>query len=187
MGILKDHPEVLNQTIEKPIIITGYMRSGTTWLQHILTQAYGKAVRHIPFWESLGGGIEVDPQRPGSAMNYAKFQMDGVSLFPSIFAIHEVNALDQPEEEIGWTELTFRGFLNALHIQHTHLENLVVEPSSAHLRYRLLKVMMQIKQWQEGPQRWVLKSPEHLTGVNELAEAFPDAKVVTIHRDNVSV
>jgi hypothetical protein len=64
---------------------------------------------------------------------------------------------------------------------------LVVEPSSAHLRYRLLKVMMQIKQWQEGPQRWVLKSPEHLTGVNELAEAFPDAKVVTIHRDNVSV
>merc|ERR1719261_2117075 len=48
--------------------------------------------------------------------------------------------------------------------------------------------MMQIKQWQEGSQRrWGLKRPEHLLGVNELAETFPDAKVVYIDRDNVSV
>merc|ERR550514_2673493 len=55
------------------------------------------------------------------------------------------------------------------------------------MRYSLLKVIMQIKQWQEGPQKWVMKSPEHLTGANELADTFPDAKVVTIHRDEAAV
>merc|ERR1712139_341932 len=80
-----------------------------------------------------------------------------------------------------------RSFLGTFQNDSPHFDFLAVDPSSAKLRYRLLKLMMQIKQWQEGPQRWLLKSPEHLTGVHQLAEAFPDAKVVTIHRNEVSV
>jgi hypothetical protein len=186
--ILKDHPEVLNQTIEKPIFITGYARSGSTWLQHILTQTYGNAVRYVPFWESLSGGIEPNPQQPGMMMKTAKQILHDMQLFPSIFAMHEVHDLNQPEEENGWTALAFQGgLLSTVEHENSQLDALSVQPSSAHRRFRLLKVMMQIKQWQEGARRWVLKSPEHLLGVHELADNFPDAKVITIDRDNVAV
>merc|ERR1719183_2773676 len=65
--ILHDHPEILEEKIEKPIIIAAYVRSGSTWLQHILADTYGKSLRPVAFWESLGGGIDHDPQKPGSA------------------------------------------------------------------------------------------------------------------------
>lgn len=60
--------------------------------------------------------------------------------------------------------------------------------TSASVRYRFLKTMMQLKQWEEGhAQRWLLKSPEHLHGLPELFETFPDARLVTIDRDVVPV
>jgi len=57
--ILRDHPEIHQQKIDRPIIIAGYVRSGTTWLQHLLAETYGDSLRYTPFWESLGGGIDV--------------------------------------------------------------------------------------------------------------------------------
>merc|ERR1712072_1406726 len=104
--------------------------------------------------------------------------------------MHEVHDLNQPTEEVGWTALAFQGgLLSTVELENPELDFLSVQPSSVRHRYRLLKVMMQIKQWEsQRPQRrWVLKSPEHLLGVNELAETFPDAKVVSIDRDNVAV
>jgi hypothetical protein len=185
--IIRDHPEVLNQTIKQPIIIAGYVRSGSTWLQHIVAKTYGQSVRYVRFWESLSGGIELDPKQPGTMRKLGEGAMSAMRLFPSIFAMHEVNDVDQPEEELGWTELTSKSFLSVFEIESSYFDHLAVQPSSAHLRYRMLKVLMQIKQWEEGPQQWVLKSPEHLNGVHELAEAFPDARTVTIHRDEVTV
>jgi hypothetical protein len=42
-------------------------------------------------------------------------------------------------------------------------------------------------QWLRGPDRWILKSPQHLEQIGPLYEAFPDATVVFTHRDPVSV
>jgi len=172
--MLREHPEILEQKITKPIIIAGYVRS------------YGKSLRHVPFWESLSGGIEVDPERP-HMMRWAERLMSSLGLLPTLAAMHEVHDVHQPEEELGWGALTMRSFLISLESELPHLDFLAVEPASAQARYRAIKTIMQIKQWKEGPQQWFFKSPEHLNGVKELAEAFPDAKVVTIHRDEVSV
>lgn len=184
--MLRDHPEILEQKITKPIIIAGYVRSGSTWLQHLLVKTYGEALRYVPFWESLSGGIEVDPTRPFMKQLAQQF-MDYMYLVPTLAAMHEVNDVNQPEEEVGWSALTMRSFLISLESEHPHLDLLAVEPASAKARYKVIKTLMQIKQWQEGPQQWFLKSPEHLNGIQELADAFPDAKVVTIHRDEVAV
>jgi len=163
------------------------VRSGSTWLQHIVVQTYGQSLRYVPFWESLGGGIELDPKRPGSLKKLATWTMSNMKNFPSLSAMHEVSDLYQAEEETGWTDMTCRGFLTAMINDNPGLDLQAVQPSSARMRYSLLKVVMQIKQWQEGPQRWVFKSPEHLNGAKELADTFPDAKVVTIHRDEAAV
>ena len=54
-------------------------------------------------------------------------------------------------------------------------------------RYALLKTMLQIKQFQKGTTRWVLKSPEHLHGIDTLAKYFPDAQVLFINRNEAEV
>merc|ERR1712196_254421 len=42
--MLREHPEILEQKIMKPIVIAGYVRSGSTWLQHLLVKVYGKSL-----------------------------------------------------------------------------------------------------------------------------------------------
>jgi hypothetical protein len=50
-----------------------------------------------------------------------------------------------------------------------------------------MKRVLQALQWMRGPQRWVLKSPQHLEQLGPLREVFPDATVVLTHRDPISV
>jgi hypothetical protein len=47
--------------------------------------------------------------------------------------------------------------------------------------------MLKVLQWQRGPDRWVLKCPQHLEQLGPLMSTFPDATVVLTHRDPVSV
>jgi hypothetical protein len=53
--------------------------------------------------------------------------------------------------------------------------------------YAYMKKALQALQWLRGPQRWVLKSPQHLEQLGPLIDTFPDATVVLTHRDPVAV
>jgi Sulfotransferase family len=53
--------------------------------------------------------------------------------------------------------------------------------------YRYLRRMLQVLQWQRGPKRWVLKSPQHLEQIRPLLAVFPDAKIIQTHRDPVRI
>ena len=47
--------------------------------------------------------------------------------------------------------------------------------------------MLKALQWLRGPDRWVLKSPQHMEQLGPLIRSFPDATVAFTHRDPVSV
>ena len=53
--------------------------------------------------------------------------------------------------------------------------------------YAYLRKALQALSWLRGPQRWVLKSPQHLEQLVPLLDSFPDAVVAITHRDPVSV
>jgi hypothetical protein len=53
--------------------------------------------------------------------------------------------------------------------------------------YRYMKRVLKALQWMRGPNRWVLKSPQHLEQLVPLRDTFPDATFVMTHRDPVSV
>ena len=53
--------------------------------------------------------------------------------------------------------------------------------------YDYLKNVLKALQWLRGPDRWILKSPQHLEQLGPLIETFPDATVAITHRDPVSV
>ena len=53
--------------------------------------------------------------------------------------------------------------------------------------YAYMKKALQACQWQRGPNRWILKSPQHLEQIGPLRANFPDATFVVTARDPVSV
>jgi len=54
-------------------------------------------------------------------------------------------------------------------------------------QYEYMKTALKALQWQKGPSRWVLKSPQHSEHLGPLIDTFPDATIVMTHRDPVSV
>jgi hypothetical protein len=53
--------------------------------------------------------------------------------------------------------------------------------------YAYMKKVLKALQWLRGPDRWVLKSPQHLEQLVPLHQTFPDATIAITHRDPVSV
>ncbi len=45
------------------------------------------------------------------------------------------------------------------------------------------KRQLQALQWLDPRQHWVLKCPNHLSGLQQLLEVYPDARIVYAHRD----
>ena len=50
-----------------------------------------------------------------------------------------------------------------------------------------MKKVLQVVTFLRGPNRWVLKSPQHLEQIPALLATFPDATFAITHRDPVSV
>ena len=50
-NMIARHPEILDEKIEKPIIIAGLPRTGTTHLHNLMSCDPG--LRYIPYWQSL--------------------------------------------------------------------------------------------------------------------------------------
>jgi hypothetical protein len=53
--------------------------------------------------------------------------------------------------------------------------------------YVYLRKVLKAMQWLRGPDRWVLKSPQHLEHLPALRSAFPDATLAITHRDPAAV
>ena len=53
--------------------------------------------------------------------------------------------------------------------------------------YAYMKKVLQVLTFLRGPNRWVLKSPQHLEQIPALLATFPDATFAITHRDPVSV
>jgi hypothetical protein len=53
-------------------------------------------------------------------------------------------------------------------------------------KYRTHQRVLQELQWKGPRGRWTLKSPEHLFGLAELLDTYPDACLVQTHRDPVT-
>ena len=56
-----------------------------------------------------------------------------------------------------------------------------------HAHYAYMKKVLQVLTHLRGPNRWVLKSPQHLEQIPALLATFPDATFAVTHRDPVSV
>lgn len=181
--LIARHPEILAERIERPLFVLGLARTGTTLLQRLLSLHSG--ARYLPFWEAyspvpykLGthkGGR--DGRRAEARRKLALLKWVG----PEFAKIHPID-LDDPEE--------------CYHLFRSHF---LVPPgfdfayvpsywdwwdTEAHADvYRMHKRQLQVLQWLDRRQHWVLKCPNHLSGIDHLLAVYPDARIVYTHRE----
>jgi hypothetical protein len=186
--LLIRHPEILHERIEKPIVICGLPRTGTTHLHNLMSA--DPALRSLPYWESvepvLAEREQPPPGEPDPRLERTDMALSFVhSAMPEFKRMHEMT-VDHVHEEIQLLAIDFSTML---------FETIAPIPSwrdhylarDQRPSYAYLKKILQALQWLRGGSRWVLKSPQHLEQFPALIDTFPDATFVVTHRDPVSV
>lgn len=186
--LVRRRPEILDIELPGPIIVIGLPRSGTTHLVNLI--AADRRLRSLPFWESLepcpvpGDGTArngIDPRFTRCQSSY-EMQLQMVPLLPAMHHQYPTAI----EEEIELLDIDFSAYTLEFYARVPDWRDLYFRlDQRAHYAY--LKKVLQVLTFLRGPNRWVLKSPQHLEQIPALLATFPDATFAITHRDPVSV
>jgi hypothetical protein len=182
--LLADHPEILDQNVDIGVVILGMPRTGSTMLQRLLASSpQATATR---WWETIfplprtAGGADDRQERIADAEALAAQLVTSSAGFEAIHPM-DAHAFD---EELTLIEQSFVSNIP---------ESMMFVPSygewllKADQRpaYGELIDWLRILQWQNPgreQQRWILKSPHHLTAVQTVLDMFPKAVIAMTHR-----
>lgn len=185
---VKRNPGVHDVRIERPIVIVGLPRSGTTHLLNLI--AADERLRSLPYWESLepvpvpGEAPDGDAVDPRLARCRKAYEIQS-QLVPLLKNMHDM-APEHVHEEIELMGPDFSAYMIEW-VGHLPRWRDYYYAHDQRPHYAYLKRALQVLQYQRGPDRWILKSPQHLEQLGPLMDTFPDATVAFTHRDPVSV
>ena len=184
--IASEYPGIAAEQITKPLFVIGLPRAGTTFLHNLLSQDPNH--RSPMTWEIMypspppdESGYATDPRirEAEEAMEFEGF------MGAELQAIHPFDAR-RPEEcnfiwehslctvnYMAWwnvpsyTNALFKRDFRWVYEEHRQVLQ--------HLQHRLRR------------DRWVLKTPAHMSFLAELFAVYPDARLVVCHRDPAKV
>ncbi|MGV0591970.1 sulfotransferase family protein [Mycolicibacterium porcinum] len=186
--LIKRYPEIESIPIERPFIVVGMPRSGTTHLVNLIAADPGR--RALPYWESqepipaLGRGADVYGVDP----RYARVKAEHDALMastPLVAAMHD-RFPEAIEEEVELLDLDMASYVLEWHARVPDWRDYYLGLDQGG-HYAYLKKVLQALTFLRGPRTWVLKSPQHCEQLGPLMATFPDATVAFTHRDPVAV
>ncbi len=176
------HPEILDRQIAKPMVLTGLPRSGTSALFNLL--AVDPVTRPLRLWEArnpdplddLPQGAD-DPRRDALEARFA----EGRKKNPEFTKVHFASA-DTPEECVLAQAFALHGVQMGFEV--------MLEPYGSWYRaqdlhglYSYYRDILKMLDWQRPGERWLLKAPAHMWGIDALIDTFPDVSIVWSHRN----
>lgn len=182
----RSRDDIASQEIRRPLFLTGLPRAASTLLHGLLDQ---DPTNRVPLhWEM------VYPSPPPERASYTTDCRIAIAerevrwfqrLQPRIRRIHPLGAR-LPEECLIITSLSMQSFqFQTTH--HVPSYNAWLEAQDLRPCYEWHRRVLQHLQSRCPGERWVLKTPAHLFGLPALFAAYPDARVVVLHRDPVEV
>jgi hypothetical protein len=185
---VRRHPESLEVELAPPVIVVGLPRSGTTHLVNLL--AADSRFRSMPWWEVVEP-IPVIGDGPGRDGVDPRFQRCLVahqamaSVAPLVALMH-----DRPpwsiEEDCELIDLDLCSYTLEWHARVPTWRDFYLALDQR-VHYAFLRKELQVLSYLRGPDRWVLKTPQHLEQLGPLLEAFPGATIAFTLRDPVAV
>ena len=188
--LLKQHPEIEEQPIERPLFVVGPPRTGTTIFHDLL--ALDPANRVPLSWETAyplpppeTATYETDPR-----IARVQADLDRVDqLLPEFKTMHPMGA-QRAQECVSITSHDFMSMVFDTQYSVPAYQELVLESDmSSALKWH--RRFLQILQWKapggSSPTRWALKSPQHIWHIEHILREYPDALIVQTHRDPVRI
>lgn len=180
------HPEVREERIERPWVVIGLPRTGTTLLSLLLS--LDPEVRPLLHWESVNpipppdlATHAEDPRISAAAKQVAQVQ----ALNPAIRAMHPMGAT-LATECVGFLFFDLRSLLIETQA-HIPSYGRWLEKADMRGAYAMHRLALQVLQSRIPTPAWSLKTPQHLWSLDTLLEFYPDARIVWTHRDPVKV
>ncbi len=175
---VRQNPAVVDVELDRPIIITGMPRTGTTLLYNLVSSMPG--ARPLLGWESL----QPLPTRSVAARKAAyRAWVRFVNMaIPALRTIHPLPP-DGPDEGLETMDRTLLSFNLGLY-NYGYVDWLLArDRSELNDAWQVWKWQLQILQQQRSGQYWVLKAPTYLGLFPTVDALVPNARWVMTHRD----
>lgn len=179
-------PDIQKQAVHQPVFITGMPKSGSTFLHRLL--AHDPDNRVPLMWEVMFplppttlGTFDSDPRitKTERLLRWLRWTN------PALAKAHPIGALI-PQECGSILGYAFQSYV--------FLDMFAVPSYEAWLgthdmapAYEFHMNFLKHLQWQCPGKRWVLKSSDHVHSLRTLIRAYPEARIVFLHRDPVKV
>jgi hypothetical protein len=187
--LLKQHPEIAEVKIDRPIIIAGLPRSATTHLVNTIARHPG--LRSMELWETNepvpreGEHSWVsDDTNPRYVRSNEVWDVM-VRVLPHWAAMHEW-APGHVHEECELQSFDFSSYMLDWFARVPRWQQYYYEHDQTP-HYLYARKVVQIMTWFKGPNRWVMKSPPNMENLPAVFAAYSDATVAITHRDPVAV
>ena len=179
---IKRHPEILDEKIDRPLIIAGLFRTGTTFLQTLIS--LDPAMRALHYWEAER---PCPPPKLIFSLTDSRIQTTHKTtqmiemLKPEYQNIYPILAGGFAECQVLLAnEFKSSLFLSMMRAP-TYSEWLL--SCNMDLAYAYHKKCLQLLQWRSPNESWILKAPMHIYNLSTLYNQYPDAQVVFTYRD----
>jgi hypothetical protein len=177
----KQYPQHVDVAIERPIFVTGLVRTGTTALHRLLGadpahQGLQMWLAEYPQPRPPRKNWEADPIHRQIDARFTRHHNEN----PGYTALHFM-AADELEE--CW-QLLRQSFRSVSYETLAHLPSYARWLSGQDWgpAYRRHRKNLQLIGLGDADKRWVLKNPSHLFALDALMATYPDALVVQTHR-----
>jgi hypothetical protein len=181
------HPDVALGAVERPLVICGQPRTGTTILYDLL--ACDPVHRAPESWE-----VELPCPPPETATYDTDPRIEEVEavsgmadlIIPGFSAFHPMGAR-LAQECVRITAGDFRSMIFQTQYDVPEYNRWLLHEADLAPAYRWHRIFLQHLQSRHSAGRWLLKSPAHLWHLPALLAEYPDAVVVQTHRDPLKV
>jgi len=182
----KEHPEVAGQRIERPIVIIGQPRTGTTILYDLLAQ--DPDLRAPLTWEVDHPTPAPQPEtyRSDPRIDQTQAQLEMTEqLIPGFMKFHPMDAR-VGQECVRIFAGAFCSMIFTVQYRLPNYQRWLMHDADHGPAYRYHRKYLQ--HLQSGvPGQWLLKTPAHLWQLGDLLAEYPDALLVQTHRDPLVV
>lgn len=185
-AIWRGQPDGLMAPIERPVFITGMPRSGSTFLHELLSQDANN--RSPKVWEVM---FPVPAPEPGITAHDWRVRRANVNLWwfrrlaPGADEVYPVRAMT-PHECLGIHSFTLMSEEFIATGRVPAYEKFLHE-TGLRSAYAFQKRFLQHLQSRFPLKQWILKSPDHLSALDDLFSIFPDAMIIQTHRNPIDV
>ncbi len=185
VDLLRKHPEIEEQTVERPLFVVGPPRSGTTIFHDLLAM---DADNRVPLsWETAYPlpPPETSTYNSDSRISRVQADLDNVDrLLPDFKKMHPMGA-QRAQECVAITSHDFASMIYYVQFDVPTYDRWIMDHDMrSALKWH--RRFLQVLQWKCPGKRWALKSPQHMWHLAHIHREYPDALFVQTHRDPVN-